>query len=533
MTLQKRMYATDIQSNQINNGSHANQEYFERRHVSIPTRNPPRRIIGSPKTGRFRKPSKSVDAATLMTILLFSVFIMISNVMHYKITRFDNETTSQTHFLRRPNTTMLFDTFSLPKFSTLGGKYDGCLLLDGWIVPHSFKDAVYVEKTAGIVNGTGSNLINRHRLEAYDYDEVSGLVAAFNNAFVFGAEPLVYDCHVVYRPGGAEAMSLDAFEHMLSAHTLNIDGSAQPQGNHGYTPKINIINGTAILIAQYWCDRYYHWMVECFPRIALVKDYLDAHPDARLLLHRASDNQVEIYKLIGLTPNRVIEYVGYEIYHVKHLLVPTATAEGRIIRRAGGVLNKHFRRAIQMHFHIPLQNPEWHSNLRSGSSPSIVVQRRDHGARSMTNADDLIKSLKKAYPNAIVEEFHANDTVWDTFRMHYGADLVVAPHGAGEANVLFMRPGATMLEIYMKTGMMGSQDWLNPCHNHTSNSVGVNHHYVRSRTGSHNTPMEVDIDVVLEKLLEIFPYNSTFNSSKLYHVGGHDDPNTKNDIMES
>jgi hypothetical protein len=37
-----------------------------------------------------------------------------------------------------------------------------------------------------------------------------GLEAAFNNAIVYGFEPSVYNCHVKYRPGGAEALSLDS-----------------------------------------------------------------------------------------------------------------------------------------------------------------------------------------------------------------------------------------------------------------------------------------------------------------------------------
>ena len=94
--------------------------------------------------------------------------------------------------------------------------------------------------------------------------------------------------------------------------------------------------------------------------------------------------------------------------------------------------------------------------------------------------------------------------------MHYWADLVIGPHGAGEANVLFMRPGAIMLEIYPKNFADGN-DWLNPCHNYTSNSVGVKHHYVRARTGTMTTSMDVDVDAVLRKLIEIFPYNSTYD----------------------
>ena len=137
----------------------------------------------------------------------------------------------------------------------------------------------------------------------------------------------------------------------------------------------------------------------------------------------------------------------------------------------------------------------------------------------MTNGNELIQTIQNAYPHALVEVFHHNETIWNAIRMHYGADLVIGPHGAGESNALFMRPGAILLEIYMKVGMMGpTEDWVNPCHNHTSNSVGVKHYYVRSKTGDHGSPMEVDIDLVMEKLLEIFPYNSTYNGMR--HLDG-------------
>jgi hypothetical protein len=248
------------------------------------------------------------------------------------------------------------------------------------------------------------------------------------------------------------------------------------------------------------------------PRLALVKDYLDTHPNATLLFFRGGEAYEIVMKMIGIDPNRIIGYHHYRLYHVQHLLVPTATAEGRINRRAGGMMNKHFRRAIEQEFHMTKPMPGWYSSSSfkpQRTSPSIIIQQR-HGSREMTNGNDLIAAVKKAYPNAIVEVFHHDATIWDAMQMHYGADLVIGPHGAGESNALFMRPGAVMLEIYMKEGMMGSLNWLNPCHNHTSNSVGVKHYYVRSKTGSHGTPMDVDIDVVMEKLLEIFPYNSTY-----------------------
>jgi hypothetical protein len=192
-------------------------------------------------------------------------------------------------------------------------------------------------------------------------------------------------------------------------------------------------------------------MSECFPRLALIKDYLDAHPSAKILFFRGDDTKQTILKMIGVDPDRIIDYNGFQLTFVEHLIVPTATAEGRIIQRAGNVMNRHLRKSIREMFHIPY-NPSWRSNSPSiASAPSIIIQQRSPGgARSTTNGDDLIAAVKKAYPNAVVEVFHHDETIWDAMRMHYGADLVIGPHGAGESNALFMRPGAVMLEIYMK-----------------------------------------------------------------------------------
>ena len=530
MTLNKRFYngcdSTLMENNgtkkhhNLTNASSSTERDLEKLHLGAPPRfhtrinihpaaisslQATRRVKTLRSAGSTKEAADRGSATTILILLFIILFIATLSIMHYEITQFEQETKEQTHFLRRTLNNTLFDPLSLPQCSTLKGRFDGYLMIDGQIAPHSFQDAVFVNKDIAVVNGTGTHLVNRHRLRAYDYDEVKGLVAAFNNAIVYGAEPLVYDCRVKYRPGGAANLNLDNVQSALNTITI---GNPQPQGHR---PTINKINGTLVLIAQFWGSRYYHWMAESFPRIALVKDYLDAHSDARLLFHRPTEKQDEIYKLIGIDPGRVIEYQGHNVYHAEHLLVPTATAEGRTIQRAGHVLNKHFRSGIERHFYIPKSDPVSSSLIQIGDAPSIIVQQRLRGSsRYMKNGDDLIQAIKDAYPNAVVEVFYPSATIWDTFRMHYWADLVIGPHGAGESNALFMRPGAIILEIHPKV-FSDNNDWLNPCHNHTSKSVGVKHYYVRSKTGSISTPMDVDVDVVLRKLLEVFPYNSTYN----------------------
>jgi hypothetical protein len=107
-----------------------------------------------------------------------------SAAKHQTINQFELESKQQSHLLRKTLDNLLFDYKALPQYPNLHGKYTGCQLINGMLAPHNYKDAVFVDKELDIVNGSGSNLVNRYRLHDYDYDEVKGLVAGFNNAFV-------------------------------------------------------------------------------------------------------------------------------------------------------------------------------------------------------------------------------------------------------------------------------------------------------------------------------------------------------------
>lgn len=262
MALQKRAHgAANVQAPQDNpNHELLDVSSINNQHAIITT--PASSPSPSPhrKNKTSHKHPNSTDHTTLIMLILFCIFLTILNIMHHQIDQFERESQQQTHFLRRAIDNLLFDPMSLPQFSTLRGRYDGCLLIDGMIAPHNFKNAVFVDKDIEIVNGTGTNLIQRQRLRAYDYDEVKGLVASFNNALVFGTEPVVYDCHVKFRPGGANALNLDEFEEALNFVSLGADGKKVSVQNYG--PELKILNGTVVLIAQYWGERFYHWMSE-------------------------------------------------------------------------------------------------------------------------------------------------------------------------------------------------------------------------------------------------------------------------------
>lgn len=91
-------------------------------------------------------------------------------------------------------------------------------------------------------------------MPAYNYDEVKGLVASFNNAFVYGNEQLVYDCHVLYTPGGAADLNGNLFEMALGKkynHNYNIAKGIPPSPG----TSINAINGTVVALSQFMDER--------------------------------------------------------------------------------------------------------------------------------------------------------------------------------------------------------------------------------------------------------------------------------------
>lgn len=69
----------------------------------------------------------------------------------------------------------------------------------------------------------------------------------------------------------------------------------------------------------------------------------------------------------------------------------------------------------------------------------------------------------------------------------------------GLSNSMFMRAGASILEIYMKVGMLGN-DWYNDCHKITATKLNVSYTIIRSDSGEHGSELFVNVDRVLQVL---------------------------------
>jgi capsular polysaccharide biosynthesis protein len=89
-------------------------------------------------------------------------------------------------------------------------------------------------------------------------------------------------------------------------------------------------------------------------------------------------------------------------------------------------------------------------NITSVEKESVLVSpRKGAGKRKMTNSADLIKALQdrfQEHSDISIMEMEFSSNLVHTLSALRRTRLLISPHGAGLSNLVFMRPGASVLE---------------------------------------------------------------------------------------
>jgi hypothetical protein len=325
--------------------------------------------------------------------------------------------------------------------------------------------------------------------------KISGGVALFANAYIQGDRPTVFNCHMLYVPGGCKSQWGSQFKMWRSA----TDASQQ------HHPDVTAVE-TAVLLHQYWGDvGYYHATVELLPRLAYVLDYLRSNPATVIL---ASNKFIyrrrhAFNRLLGLSSNQTWMPYGFQngkTYIVKRLLVPTGTPCGEAQPKAVVEL----RKAMASTGILPARSPD--PTQRKGGNMMVLLQKRT--SRRILNHEELLRALQAEFP--IVREFQGTESVEDTIALHNAADVIIGPHGSGLANLVFSHRNAGAVELHQTYGNYGG-DGVNFCHQATAKAAGLRSRILVQNDGSKSTDFNVNVTEAVETVRELLQWQERPN----------------------
>ncbi|CAB1118780.1 unnamed protein product [Ectocarpus sp. CCAP 1310/34] len=200
------------------------------------------------------------------------------------------------------------------------------------------------------------------------------------------------------------------------------------------------------MMAQEWGPNYYHFTVEHLPRITLALDILLENPDIMIVMHHHGHDKwhdtsveleahMELFELIGISRERIV-YTSHEV-HANLAIVPTTTNCGDPDPSMINMLRNRFLQGLFPGTDgVPPVPPR----------PVIVLIVRSN-IRGLENNDEVKEALERNFPSFDVVEFFGTDPVRDQLKTFATASMIIAPHGAGLANMIVAPLHTPVLEI--------------------------------------------------------------------------------------
>lgn len=245
-------------------------------------------------------------------------------------------------------------------------------------------------------------------------------VASLPGGRVFGAG-------AVLAPDGssiARDVSLD-FGRPEDAHWLLNDGKIRPPQR---------LAGRTAVIASTLGEGYCHWLLDELPRLLLLEK---TDGVTTLIAHTEEPYAREALALRGW-PGAVIEPVRRGHWQCDDLIVPTLTGwTGRATSRQIQLVTE-FTRSLQ--------------SADSVAGERIYISRTAARRRRVINEAEVAAMLKAVgFTEVRVEELSWREQI-NVFRR---AKLIVAPHGAGLANLIFCQRGTRVIEFFSRAYLNG------------------------------------------------------------------------------
>ena len=300
-------------------------------------------------------------------------------------------------------------------------------------------------------------------------DELPAFVAFFANAVAHRGA--VVTCNGMgYTAGGCmwEMRYPDASQWRSVASWVTSPASPSAQ-----FPQISgeLKFDVAVPMCDEWCRGYYHFSHEHLPRIALVLPLLMRNPRAVVVFsHDLNGFQRQfVFDIFGVKKEQVV--VG--TVHAPVVAYPTPMRCGNTFTEALHLLRREVYDAMS------LASVAAHNDSEPGRKQRLqfLFAERSKLSRMPRNYFALKTQLTREFATDFdFVTTLGNEHAAQQVRFFYNADVVLGPHGANLANMLFMRPNGHVIE-------MASMAKGNLCYYATACRIPVFHHLILHQKG--------------------------------------------------
>lgn len=250
---------------------------------------------------------------------------------------------------------------------------------------------------------------------------------------------------------------------------------------------------TYVAIHNIWSAGYYHWITESLARLRPVMHLL---ADATVLLPSNTGITEVMRRSLECFGVRDIEFFPPEDnVVVRDLILPeNPPRHTEVSRTSVAFIRAHVLERVG------------DSRAPGGAREKIYVSRARSRGRKIANEDAVAAFLaNRGYARVFLEELEFLDQA----RLMQRAEVVVAQHGAGLTNMMFMRPGTSVLELTRhapdgtERGRGLNSKKLHPAYPRLASRVGVHYRCLLCRAADPRQRFDVgDIVVDLSALNE-------------------------------
>lgn len=213
---------------------------------------------------------------------------------------------------------------------------------------------------------------------------------------------------------------------------------------------------TYLLIHHPWASNYWHWMTEVILRVWMVRDRI--HQMVLILPDNLKDIGFVKQSLEGFRFKSVFHIPENKHLLVRHLCVP------EVKRFADSYYSKELNDIRDYYLAAASRKPAVHERL--------YISRKKSSKRKVVNESE-VEELVRDYGFACInnEDFDFHEQV----SLYSGARYVISIHGAGLTNMLFMKPGSSILELHKRR--TNDYDWHSFAFWYMSNALNFKYHH--------------------------------------------------------